>query len=253
MLENVITNPIDTPRGYKNPVQGIALRGPLSQFFSGIYLKKLDDAFNFCNSVDYLHYNDDILILCQTKRQFNRCRRKLMEILKEKHLTISRKKSRMGSIHAGFHFLGVNYLGTQPQDKTNVAYSNDDVIANSVVNSLTFMGGETRTEHLKNEPMRIVPHARTLRNARVQVKAMVTAGFSVHQIRTYLQQWACWWTKTSETWQYDQILRWFIELCWEILPAAYATGLLLKSSSEERAFDYDPMFAMDFLTKRQAG
>jgi hypothetical protein len=46
MLERVITNPIDAPRGYKNPVTGIALRGPLSQFFSGLYLKPLDDAFN---------------------------------------------------------------------------------------------------------------------------------------------------------------------------------------------------------------
>lgn len=46
MLENIITNPIETPRGYKNPGSGIALRGPLSQFFSGIFLKKLDDAFD---------------------------------------------------------------------------------------------------------------------------------------------------------------------------------------------------------------
>ncbi|AOW55982.1 reverse transcriptase domain-containing protein [Legionella pneumophila] len=33
MLENIIKNPIETPRGYKNPDNGIALRGPLSQFF----------------------------------------------------------------------------------------------------------------------------------------------------------------------------------------------------------------------------
>src|SRR5580704_11730027 len=32
MLEQIITNPIETPRGYKNPNTGIALRGPLSQF-----------------------------------------------------------------------------------------------------------------------------------------------------------------------------------------------------------------------------
>ncbi len=31
MLENIITNPIDTPRGYKNPGYGVALRGPLSR------------------------------------------------------------------------------------------------------------------------------------------------------------------------------------------------------------------------------
>jgi len=46
MLENIITNPIDTPRGYKNPSRGIALRGPLSQFFSALYLKPLDDALS---------------------------------------------------------------------------------------------------------------------------------------------------------------------------------------------------------------
>ena len=71
MLEDIITNPIDTPYGFKNPMQGIALRGPLSQFFSGIYLKPLDDAFNNMD-VTYLRYQDDILILCKTKRQLNR-------------------------------------------------------------------------------------------------------------------------------------------------------------------------------------
>jgi len=139
MLENVIKNPIDTPRGYKNPDCGIALRGPLSQFFSGIYLKKLDDAFDHA-SVDYLRFNDDILILCQTKRQFSRSRRRLMEVMKERHLTLSRKKSCMGSINTGFHFLGIHYLGPQSQDIANVTPSND-IQFNSVVNSLTFMGG----------------------------------------------------------------------------------------------------------------
>jgi hypothetical protein len=46
MLENIIKNPIETPRGTRNPGNGIALRGPLSQFFSGLFLKKLDDAFD---------------------------------------------------------------------------------------------------------------------------------------------------------------------------------------------------------------
>lgn len=31
MLEQVITNPIETQKGYKNPTTGIALRGPLSR------------------------------------------------------------------------------------------------------------------------------------------------------------------------------------------------------------------------------
>lgn len=127
MLENIITNPIDTPRGYKNPGRGVALRGPLSQFFSGIYLKPLDDAFNDMD-VSYLRYQDDILILCKSKRQFNRCRKRMMDVLYERQLSLSRKKSRIGNIDRGFHYLGIDYLPTQPKDNTTVTHANDDLI-----------------------------------------------------------------------------------------------------------------------------
>lgn len=128
MLENIIVNPIDTPRGYKNPSHGVALRGPLSQFFSGIYLKPLDDAFDNTD-VTYLRYQDDILILCKTKRQMNRCRRRMMDVLHERHLSLSRKKSRIGCIKNGFHFLGIHYPPTQTEDYTNATHVNDDLIA----------------------------------------------------------------------------------------------------------------------------
>jgi RNA-directed DNA polymerase len=123
MLENIITNPIDAPRGTKNPIHGVALRGPLSQFFSAIYLKPLDDAFDKSDVV-YLRYQDDILILCKTKRQMNRCRRRMMEVLHERRLTLSRKKSRMGHISNGFHFLGIDYPGTRTRESnTNVVHA----------------------------------------------------------------------------------------------------------------------------------
>jgi retron-type reverse transcriptase len=119
MLINIINNPIDTPYGYKNPDHGIALRGPLSQFFSGIYLKPLDDAFNNMD-VTYLRYQDDILILCNTKRQLNRCKRKMMQVMNERHLRLSKRKTRMGEIEqSGFHFLGIEYPPTRMVDNTN--------------------------------------------------------------------------------------------------------------------------------------
>ena len=124
MLEQIIINPIETPRGYKNPDHGIALRGPLSQFFSGIYLKPLDDAFDVMD-VTYLRYQDDILILCQTKRQLNRCKQRMMDVLHERRLNLSRKKTRIGCIEKGFHFLGIHYPGTQTLDNTNVTQAND--------------------------------------------------------------------------------------------------------------------------------
>jgi RNA-directed DNA polymerase len=104
MLENIIKNPIETPRGYKNADNGIALRGPLSQFFSALYLKPLDDAFDTMDVV-YLRYQDDLIILCKTKRQLERCKRRLMHILQERRLQLSRKKTRIGAIETGFHFL----------------------------------------------------------------------------------------------------------------------------------------------------
>jgi len=120
MLENIIKNPIETPRGYKNPDYGIALRGPLSQFFSALYLKPLDDAFDSMD-VSYLHYQDDIIILCKTKRQFERCKQRLMAVLKERRLGLSRKKTRMGVINQGFHFLGIHYSETQPLNGINAS------------------------------------------------------------------------------------------------------------------------------------
>jgi RNA-directed DNA polymerase len=131
MLEGIITNPIDAPRGYKNPIHGIALRGPLSQFFSGIYLKPLDDAFLNAD-VSYFRFQDDVLILCKTKRQMNRCRRRMMAILQERHLSLSRKKSRMGSIADGFHYLGIQYSPTQPENTTKVTHKNDAQYLNGI-------------------------------------------------------------------------------------------------------------------------
>lgn len=124
MLENIITNPIEIPNGYKNPGQGLALRGPLSQFFSGVFLKKLDNAFENMG-IHYLRFQDDLLILCQTKRQLLRCRRRMMEVLHERGLRLSRKKSRMGSVYDGFHFLGIHYLPTRTEDNINMTHAND--------------------------------------------------------------------------------------------------------------------------------
>ena len=141
MLENIITNPIETPRGYKNPDHGIALRGPLSQFFSGIYLKPLDDAFNEVD-VTYLRYQDDILILCQTKRQLNRCKQRMLSVLRERRLRLSGKKTRIGHIDKGFHFLGIDYPGTQTRDNITVTQANDNSVTQCTsVHYLTHGGG----------------------------------------------------------------------------------------------------------------
>ena len=140
MLQNIIKNPIDTPYGYKNSDYGIALRGPLSQFFSGIYLKPLDDAFNQAD-VTYLRFQDDVLILCKTKRQLNRCKRRMMNVLQERQLRLSKRKTRIGEIESGFHFLGIQYPPTRTADNTSIAPVDDGVIVDAKPRSVNIEGG----------------------------------------------------------------------------------------------------------------
>jgi len=49
----------------------------------------------------------------------------MMAVLKERRLRLSRKKTRIGHIDKGFHFLGIHYPGTQTQDNTNVTQAID--------------------------------------------------------------------------------------------------------------------------------
>lgn len=58
----------------------------------------------------------------------NRARQRMMEVLHERRLTLSRKKSRMGAIESGFHFLGIHYQPTQTEDNTSIKHANDDIM-----------------------------------------------------------------------------------------------------------------------------
>lgn len=204
----------------------LALRGPLSQFFSGLFLKKLDDAFDHMD-VHYLRFQDDVLILCQSKRQLLRCRRRMMEVLHERGLSLSRKKSRIGCVSQGFHFLGVYYPPTQTADNTEVTHANDNsILPTSNDYNLVSGGGKTTLNDQMHEPTRIVPHPRTIRKAREQVKAMVNDGISTQKISRYLHRFVLWWVKASQIWTYEELIDAFIQSCFEPLIAKPAYSLL---------------------------
>lgn len=61
----------------------------------------------------------------------------------------------------------------------------------------------------------MVPHARTLRKAREQVKAMVADNVSLLKIKAYLNQWSRWWQRTSSAWNYNEIANRYINSCWD--------------------------------------
>ncbi len=199
MLEGIITNPIDTPYGYKNP-----------------------------------GYQDDILILCNTKRQLNRCWRKMLDILGERRLSLSHKKTRKGKVSSGFHFLGVYYSPTQPESNTTVIPVNDAIMVPAPVDQNLCNGGGKTVFPPQQVALRMIPHARTLRKAREQVKSMVTDGASPRHIRKYLARWIQWWNETVDDWSKTKLVQWFCRACFDVTPAAYAAGLLLRQIRESR-------------------
>ncbi len=52
----------------------------------------------------------------------------MLDVLHERQLTLSRKKTRMGEVSKGFHFLGVFYSPTQPEGNTAAMPANDIII-----------------------------------------------------------------------------------------------------------------------------
>jgi len=113
-------------------------------------------------------------------------------VLQERKLSLSGKKTRIGSINKGFHFLGIQYPETQPLDNiTRQAVSRSFNKGTSELN-LSYVGGGVEATWQPEEQSllqtRIVPHARTLRKAREQVKWMVRDGVSPRRIISYLHR-----------------------------------------------------------------
>ena len=104
-----ISAPIDRGGWYEHPKQGISIRSSLSSFLAALYLKPLDQAFEDRVGLFYCRYNDDILIVCSTKRQYARAKKRLKTIVHSLTLTLAPKKTIMGRINKGFHFLGIQY------------------------------------------------------------------------------------------------------------------------------------------------
>jgi len=86
-------------------------------------------------------------------------------------------------------------------------------------------------EHQMHERVRIVPHPRTIRKAREQVKAMVEDGISARKISRYLHRFVIWWVRTSIVWTHDELLHVFIQSCWDSSLAGYAYRLLRRNST----------------------
>ena len=115
-LSQIIQAPIDHGGVFEHPTQGIWPQSSLSGLFAALYLIPLDQRFDKRTDLFYRRYNDDIIILCRTKSQWAKAKRRLKEVMARLKLTLSRTKTSMGPLAHGFHFLGVNMAWTRTQD-----------------------------------------------------------------------------------------------------------------------------------------
>ena len=169
-LKEIITIGIDVGGNMILPTKGIPLSSTLSPFFGALYLSALDKAFNQKNMF-YLRYQDDIIVLAKTKRQYTKARKKVFSILRGLRLRVSSRKTSMGVIEKGFHYLGVDYkVARTPCRKHNPAKGDCEKIQ-----------------------VAVNIHSRTSRRALEKVKALRTYAVHTAQIQRYLIRWATWW------------------------------------------------------------
>ena len=122
---------------------------------------------------------DDIIILAQTKKQYQRAKKTLYSVLKDLKLELSSSKTKMGRIESSFHFLGGQFEVTRiSQTKLQVSVS---------------------------------VHSRTCARALDRVKVLQEDAVHPAKKQRYLIRWAAWWRHTLAS---DRILS--IVLAWVV-------------------------------------
>ncbi len=63
---------------------------------------------------------------------------------------------------------------------------------------------------------------------------MVTDGVSLRRIKSYLRRWCAWWVRSSQrssqNWQYEELLMWFLQACRDAAVARVAAEILQEAT-----------------------
>ena len=218
-LEDIITIPIIENAAVYTPKQGIPIRSSLSPFFSALYLSPLDQAFLNSKDICYVRFVDDILILVKTKKQFCQAKKRLYKILSNLKLKCSKRKTKMGQLTKGFHFLGVNFTLNQiNEESSNHISDRPDPLINNA---------ETRTRHSQFQ-VDISLHERSCVRAMNKIFAMKEDCVHPHYVQRYLFKWSIWWTRTTSLIPWSECLKRWLQRASNRQPelAWLATGLL---------------------------
>lgn len=67
------------------------------------------------------------------------------------------------------------------------------------------------------------------------IQAKPPLPINTHKRLSYLHRWVTWWTMTSNTWHYQELLRWFTNVCWYDQAMHYASALAQLHFLDHRA------------------
>jgi RNA-directed DNA polymerase len=225
-LEQIINIPIIKNAAIFNPTLGIPRRSSISPFFGALYLSPLDRIFEKAPGVYYLRFQDDIIILTKTKKQFCRAKRKLQQILKELKLQVSRHKTKMGILSKGFHFLGINF---QVNLEVSSVKQEEKLVNNA----------ETQIQHLQSRLVHITLHERCCLRALDNVRSMKADSVHPEKVQSYIVGWARWWCKTLPNIKFEICVQRWVERAETKLPELAWLGIgLLVPSLRLRAFNF---------------
>jgi RNA-directed DNA polymerase len=182
-LDQVINIPTLQNGAIINPTNGIPRRSSLSNFFSAIYLAELDRAFDKKSGIFYLRYQDDIIALTRTKREFEYVKRRIKKIFSELKLRYARTKTKMGVLNRGFHMLGIEFkLNIEPRSKG---------VAQSVKT------GASQSHSSKNH-LQMLLHERCCFRAQEKVSFKEADSESPDKVQRYLLNWSRWWSRVAQ-------------------------------------------------------
>lgn len=227
-LEQIINIPIIKDGNVNTPTKGIHRRSSISPFFGALYLSPLDKAFESAHGICYIRFMDDVLILTETKRQFCRAKRRLQQVLSALKLRCSKRKTKMGILTKGFHFLGINFkvnLRSSVAANTQSKGSVYDVDQKSLVKIV-----EAQTQQSKFH-VSMTLHERCCVRALDNVAVMKEDAAHPAKVQRYLSRWATWWHKTVPVIKKDMCIQRWVERAEDRSPqyAWLGLGLLLPS------------------------
>ena len=161
-FKQIVQIPIIDNADITNPDKGIPIRSTLSNFFGALYLSPLDEAFQNVDGVEYFRFQDDVLILTKTEKQFRRAQRVVFDVLRQLKLKLSHSKSKISPLKS-FHFLGIRFTVSPSQNAKE-----------------------------KPQVSRQV-HPRTCQRALDKINLSYLNAASAAHRQTYLTRWAAWW------------------------------------------------------------